>query len=504
MRAKFLTPVGNPADRRTVLARRVRCSAPKRRALALSAPFCRDGFAMGRSGAGRFATNGHLNASSSYVPFYTRTCFTARTVRQSLCGFAFVFLAGCTSAGPPAGAKGAGGAPAAVPVQVASARLQDVPVIGDWVAVTDGFTNAQIQPQVSGYLIRQDYTEGSEVQKDQILFEIDPRPLQAVLDQAKGQLAQSQSQVVQAQSQVVQAEAQLAQAQAQLELAVINVKRDSPLAQAHGISQSTLDTEIKTQQADKAAVDNQQASIAAAQAAVATAQAAVDSSRATVATAELNLGFTKVRSLIDGVSGQAAIQVGNLVSTSSVLTSVSQLQPIKVFFSISEQEYLALAARARSGGNSDLLNSGNLIPLKLTLSNGKVFPQTGHIVFVDRSLTAQTGSLRLAAAFANPGNLLRPGQFARVSAQTDVLHNAILVPQKAVNELQGQNQVEVAGPDNVVHIRNVTPGQQVGPDIVIVSGLKGDESVVIEGNDKVKEGSKVAPQTASASKSGGK
>jgi membrane fusion protein (multidrug efflux system) len=388
-----------------------------------------------------------------------------------------------------------------VPVQVAFATHQDVPVIGDWVGVTDGFVDAQIQPQVSGYLIRQDYTEGSEVHKDQILFEIDPRPLQAALDQAKGQLAQSQSQVVQARAQLSQAQAQLAQAQAQLELAAINVARDTPLAREHAISQSTLDTEVKTQQADKAAEDNQQAAVASAEAGIVTAQAAVVSSQAAVETAELNLGFTKVRSLIDGIAGQATVQVGNLVSTSSVLTAVSQLQPIKVFFSISEQEYLALAALAGSKGQPDLVTSGNLIPLKLTLSNGNVFPPTGHIVFVDRSLTAQTGSLRLAASFANPGNLLRPGQFGRVSAQTDVLHNAILVPQKAVNELQGQNQVDVVGPDDVVHIRNVTLGPQVGPDIVIISGLNGAERVVTEGNDKLREGSKVAPQSASVSTS---
>jgi len=415
---------------------------------------------------------------------------------RMLCGFAFLSLMGCAPSGPPPGTSAQG----PVPVQVAYATHQDVPVVGDWVGVTDGFVDAQIQPQVAGYLIHQDYAEGSVVHKDQILFEIDPRPLQAVLDQARGQLAQTQSQVVQAQAQLAQAQAQLAQAQAQVELAAINVARDTPLARAHAISQSTLDTEVKTQQADKAAVDNQQAAVANAQAAVVTAQAAVVSSRAAVDAAELNLGFTKVRSLIDGVAGQAAVQVGNLVGTSSVLTTVSQLQPIKVFFSISEQEYLALSARAISGGKSDLLSSGSLIPIKLTLSNGSVFPQTGHIVFVDRSLSAQTGSLRLAAGFANPGNLLRPGQFGRVSAQTDVLRNAILVPQKAVNELQGQNQVDVAGPDGVVHIRNVTVGPQVGQDIVVLKGLNGDERVVTEGNDKLREGSKVAPALTTTGK----
>jgi membrane fusion protein (multidrug efflux system) len=333
-----------------------------------------------------------------------------------------------------------------------TAVQQDVPVIGNWVATTDGYVNAQIQPQVSGYLIRQDYKEGSQVHKGQVLFEIDPRPLQAVLDQTK---------------------AQQAQAQAQLELAQINVKRDTPLAEAHAIAQSTLDNEVKTVQADQASVANAQAVVEA---------------------ADLNVGFTKVRSLIDGVAGQAQLQVGNLVNTSSVLTSVSQLDPIKVYFYISEQEYLALSARAKSGGRNDLLNSGNLIPLQLTLSNNQVYPHAGHIIFVDRSVSAQTGSIRMAASFPNPGNLLRPGQFGKVTAQTEVMQNAVLVPQRAVTELQGMNQVYVIGADNVAHVRTVKLGSQVGPNVVIASGVQAGERVVTEGNDKVKDGAKVAPQ----------
>jgi membrane fusion protein (multidrug efflux system) len=336
-------------------------------------------------------------------------------------------------------------------VQVATATAQDVPIIGNWVATTDGYVNATIQPQVSGYLIRQDYKEGSEVHKNQVLFEIDPRPFQATLDQANGQLAQ---------------------AQANLQLAGINVARDTPLAQAHAIAQSTLDNDTQTQAADKAAV--------------ATAQANVRS-------AELNLGFTKVRSLIDGVAGQATLQVGNLVNTSSALTTVSQLNPIKVFFYISEQEYLSLAARAKATGHGDLLNSGSAIPLKLTLANNQVYPQPGRIVFVDRSVSAQTGSIRLAASFPNPGNLLRPGQFGQISAQTQVLQNAVVVPQRAVTELQGMEQVYVVGTDDIAHVRTVQLGTQVGPNIVITSGLQAGDHVVTEGNDKVKDGVKVAP-----------
>jgi membrane fusion protein (multidrug efflux system) len=341
-----------------------------------------------------------------------------------------------------------------------------VPTIGTWVANTDGFVDAQIQPQVSGYLIRQDYKEGSEVHKGQILFEIDPRPFQATLDQALGQLAQ--------------AKAGVAQAEANLQLAGINVARDTPLVEQHAIAKSQLDTETQTQQADKAAV--------------ASAQAQVQSAQAQVESAELNVGFTKVRSLIDGVAGQASLQVGNLVNTTSVLTTVSQLNPIKAFFSLSEQEYLSLAAQAKLHGSSDLLSSGNTIPLKLTLTDGKVYPQTGRIIFVDRSISAQTGSIRMAASFPNPGNLLRPGQFGRISAATGVLQNAVLVPQRAVTELQGMNQVIVVAPGNVAHITTVKLGPQVGPNIVILSGLNAGDTVVTEGLDKIKEGMKLAPQ----------
>lgn len=340
-----------------------------------------------------------------------------------------------------------------MPVQVTTAVQKDVPQVGDWVATTDGYVNAQIQPQVSGYLIRQDYKEGSVVHKDQVLFEIDDRPFQATLDQTKGALAQ---------------------AQAQVELAAINVKRDTPLAAAHAIAQSTLDNDVQTLAADQAAVASQQANVRA---------------------AELNVGFTKVRSLIDGVAGQAQMQVGNLVNSTSVLTSVSQLNPIKVYFSISEQEYLTLSERAKSGGRTDLLNSGNLIPLKLTLANNQVFPATGHIIFVDRSVSAQTGSIRLAAGFANPGNLLRPGQFGRIKAEVGVLHNAVLIPQKAVNELQGNYLVAVVKGDKV-KIHPVKQGAQVGNDVVITEGINAGDTVIVEGIDKLKDGMPVAPQPA--------
>ncbi len=372
-----------------------------------------------------------------------------RSLALAVTALSLAQLAGCKSGGPPPAMQAAFGP---LPVMVTAARQQNVPVIGHWVATTDGYVNAQIQPQVSGYLIRQDYKEGSEVHKGQVLFEIDPRPFQAVLDQAN---------------------ASLAQAQAQLRLAQINVRRDTPLAAAHAIPQSQLDTEVQTEAADSAAVA---------------------SARANVESASLNVGFTQVRSLIDGVAGQAMLQVGNLVSPISVLTSVSQVNPIKVYFYISEQEYLALSARAASHGKSDLLQSGNLIPIHLTLANNQTFPHAGHIIFVDRAVTAQTGSIRLAAAFANPGNLLRPGQFGRVSAQTSVLQDAVVAPQRAVTELQGLHQLFVVGDDHIAHVRTVQLGPQIGPDIVIASGLNAGEQVITQGMDKVRDGMKVVPQ----------
>jgi membrane fusion protein, multidrug efflux system len=372
--------------------------------------------------------------------------FAAATSAMFLAG---ALLSGC---GKHVNAAPAGSSPS-MKVTVVSATESDVPITGEWVGTLDGYVNAQIQPQANGYLIRQDYREGSQVQAGQVLFEIDPRPFEAALQQAQGQLGQ---------------------AQAQLALAQINVNRDTPLAEAHAIARSQLDNEIQQR--------------AQAEAAVATAEAAV-------ATANLNLGFTKVRSLITGVAGQATTQVGNLVSIQSILTSVSQLNPIKVYFSISDSEYLALTKQADTGG-SDLLHGASKIPLTLTLSNGEVYPQRGHVVFVDRQLNSQTGAIRIAAAFPNPGNILRPGQFGRVKAATDVRHNAVLVPQAAVNEFQGQEQVYTVAANNTVHVNNVTLGPQYGDKWVVESGLGGGSLVILDNVQKLREGAPVTPETS--------
>ena len=363
-----------------------------------------------------------------------------------------------------------------MPVSVARVQQQDVPLTGDWVGILDGYVNAQIQPQVSGYLIRQDYREGSQVSKGQLLFEIDPRPFQAVVDQAQGQLEQ-------AQAQVAQAEGQVRQTQAQLELTEINLNRDTPLAEARAIAQSQLDNE--KQQAAQA-----RATVSSAKAAVNAARASVVSAQAAVTTAKLNLGFTEVRSLIDGVAGQAATQVGNLVSPQSVLTSVSQLDPIKAYFSISDNEYMALADRARQVGG-DLLHAN--VPLSLTLSNGKQYPHKGQIAFVDRQMNQQTGAIRIAAAFPNPGGILRPGQFGRVTAATEIRRAAILVPQIAVQEMQGIQQVDVVGSDNKIHVTNVKLGPQFGKNWIVESGLEAGSLVVTDNLQKLRDGAPVAP-----------
>jgi membrane fusion protein (multidrug efflux system) len=318
------------------------------------------------------------------------------------------------------------------------------------VATLDGYVNAQIQPQVSGYLIKQDYREGSLVHKDDVLFEIDPRPFQAVLDQAK---------------------AQLAQAEAQLGNATLNVNRDIPEAEANAIARSQLEGDTQAQLA---------------------AKATVAAGRAAVEQAALNLSFTKVRSLISGIAGITQVQVGNLVTPSTVLTGVSQVDPIKTYFPISGEDYLRIADKIHPD-TVNLLSSGSPIPLQLILSNGRTYARGGNILFADRQVDQQTGTIRIAGAFANPGNILRPGQYAKVRAVTRILKGALLIPQRAVSQLQGSAQVAVVGADNKVTIRSVQTGERVDAMWVISSGLMAGDQVVAEGAQKVKAGSSVTP-----------
>ena len=333
---------------------------------------------------------------------------------------------------------------------VASPVQQDVTVHSEWVATLDGYVNADIRPQVSGYIISQKYKEGTVVRKGQVLFEIDPRPFQAALDRTRGELAQ---------------------AEAQLSKSSIDVERDTPLVAQKAVPREKLDNEIQAKRA---------------------AEAAVVSAKAAVERAELDLEWTKVTSLVDGVAGIAEVQMGNLVGPSSHLTSVSQVDPIKVYFPVSEQEYLRARQISSTGQPLQLFDS---LP-ELILAEGTVFPHKGKILWTDRQVDSNTGTIRLVAAFPNPGNILRPGQYGRVRIQTSTKKQALLVPQSAVKELQGGYQVAVVGADNKATIRSVKVGEKVGAYWVIDHGLKPDDQVVVEGIGKLKEGTVVVPKAA--------
>jgi len=349
-------------------------------------------------------------------------------------------------------------APAPPIVEVADVVQKDVPIYSEWVAILDGYVNAQIQPRVSGYVIKQNYKEGSVVKKGQILFEIDPRPFKAALDQAK---------------------AQLAQADAQLGKATQDVERDKPLAREKAIAQSQLDTEIQAKLG---------------------AHAQVQAAQANVEQAELNMEFTKVTSLVSGIAGSAQVQIGNLVGPSSVLTSVSQVDPIKAYFTVSEQEFTDFHRRFPTQASVE--EQRKRIPLELMLADGKVYEQRGTIYFADREVNPATGAIRIAGVFPNPNNLLRPGGYGRVRASVNTRNGALLVPQRAVIELQGSQQVAVVGSDNKVNIRPVTAGERIGDQWIVSGSLKPGERVIVEGLQKVKEGGLVNPKPASATNGG--
>src|SRR5580704_1015090 len=332
-------------------------------------------------------------------------------------------------------------------VEVAKIVQRDVPIVSEWVATLDGYVNAQIQPQVTGYIIRQMYKEGSFVRKGQALFQIDPRPFQAVLDQA---------------------DAQLAQAQAQVGKTEMDVARDTPLAKEHAIAQSQLDNDIQANRA---------------------AKAVVKAAQAQVEQAQLNLEFTEVKSLVDGVAGIAQVQIGNLVNPTTVLTSVSQMDPIKANFSISEQEYLHYAERINAQAQKEKPSDGP--PFELIMADGSVYPHKGAGLLTNRQVDTATGSMQVVCTFPNPHNILRPGQFGRLRAAAEVRQGTLLVPEKAVNELQGAYQLAVVGTDNKVSIRPVTVGERVGGSWIIESGVKAGEMVIVEGLQKVQGGGAV-------------
>jgi membrane fusion protein (multidrug efflux system) len=324
----------------------------------------------------------------------------------------------------------------------------NIPIFEEWIGTLDGFVNAQIHAQVTGYLLTQNYAEGSEVKKGDMLFQIDPRPFQAILDQAQAKLAQDEAQSGKTE---------------------LDLKRDTELAKEHVISTEVFD-------------DATQANLAA--------NGQVQADEAAVETAQLNLGFTKITSPIDGLAGMAMAQIGDLVAQSgSALTTVSTINPIKVYFQVSEQSYLAFWQRLVSSGNA-----AETFPLQLIFVNGSVYPEKGKFFFADRQVNSNTGTLQIVGVFPNPSFLLRPGQYGQVRAQTQTKENALLVPQRAVTELQGTYQVAVVGVANTVHIQIVKVGDQIGSDWIIESGLKPGDRVVVEGTQEVREGSPVSPK----------
>ena len=389
--------------------------------------------------------------------------------------------------------KTKGTAQAAAPppeVEVVHVEQRDVPIHSEWIGTLDGMVNAEIKVQVSGYLLSTNYTEGSFVRKGQLLFEIDPRPLQAALDQAKGDLAKAEGQVAQANGQLLQAQAQLAQAEANQGKTQMDVDRFGPLAKNGVISQQDSDTAVQANLASKAQVKAAAAGVETAKAVIVAAKSAVEASRAAVRTAELNLSFTRITSPIDGIAGIAQAQVGNLIQSAipnaGPLTTVSSVDPIKVYFTLSEQEYLSFAKRNPTQIQRDAANQQ--LHLDLVLADGTTYPHEGKFFVADREVDQKTGSIRLGGIFPNPGNTLRPGQYGKVRAVTRIQTGALLVPQRAVTELQGSYQVAVVGPDNKIDIRAVKVGERVGAMSIVEEGLKPGEIVVVEGMQRIRPG----------------
>jgi RND family efflux transporter MFP subunit len=370
--------------------------------------------------------------------------------------------------------RASGTAPGGSPdVQVVPVEQRDVPIYGEWIGTLDGFSNADVRAQITGYIMKQGYQEGAFVKKGQLLFEIDPRPFQAALDQAKGQLAQ--------------ATAILANAQAVQGRTELDVNRYTPLAREQAASQQDLDNAVQNNMAAKATV--------------ATAEAQIKSAEAAVETAKINLDFTRLVAPIDGIAGQAQLQVGALVNLSSVpVTSVSTVDPIKVYFTVGEPQYLAW--RKRFPTETTRQAAAKNLKLELILADGSTYAHDGVFYFADRQVNESTGAIRIAGLFPNPANILRPGGYGKVRAVLRVQPGALLVPQRAVSELQGGYQVAVVDSDNKVSIRTVQAGDRVGNQWVIAEGLKPGERVVAEGIQKVRPGMQVTPKPFTAEAQG--
>jgi membrane fusion protein (multidrug efflux system) len=340
-------------------------------------------------------------------------------------------------------------------VLVTEVVRRDVPVYGEWVGTLDGFINAQIRAKVQGYLLAKPYQEGSLVKEGDVLFELDPRQYRAALDQAKADVAQNQAILVRSQQ---------------------NVARYRPLVAKGAVSKKELDDAIQNEEANRANVD--------------AARAALDN-------AKLNLDWTTVRSPIAGIAGIAQAQIGDLIAPSTLMTTVSQVDPIKVYVPISEQEYLRFSAR--DGSAAEGTQPDKNPALQLILADGSVYEHPGKVTAINREVAVQTGSLQVQAVFPNPDNKLRPGGYARIRAVTDLRTNAAVVPQRAVQEVQGNHQVAIVGKDDTVEIRTVKVGPKSGGEWVIEQGVQPGERVVTEGLQKVRTGTKVTAKPFVAS-----
>jgi len=344
--------------------------------------------------------------------------------------------------------------PASVPdVQVVEVIQRDEPIYSEWIGTLDGFVNAEIHPKIEGYLMKQAYKEGTLVKQGETLFQIDPRQFQAAVDQAKAMLARSQ---------------------ASLAKAKLDVERYTPLAAQKAISQQELDNALAAERE---------------------AAASADSARATLDQAQLNLDWTRVAAPITGVAGIALAQVGDLVNPQTLMTSISQVDPIKVHFNISEKEYLRYAEKINSPVPPEEASEGKL---ELVLDDGTVFPERGKVLVANRQVDVKTGTMEVRGSFANPGNILRPGQYARVRATMETKKGALLVPQRAVSELQGAHLVGVVGTDGKADIRNVQVGERIGSLWIIEKGLNPGDKVIVEGLAFVKPGMTVNAKPAPA------
>jgi RND family efflux transporter MFP subunit len=361
--------------------------------------------------------------------------------------------------------KALGAQPSTSDVEVVQVEKKDVPIYAEWIGTLDGLVNADVRAQVTGYLLKQGYQEGAFVKQGQLLFQIDPRPFQAALDQAQGQLAQAQ--------------AALANAQAVQRRTELDVQRYTPLAEQQAASQQDLDNSVQNNLAAIATVE--------------TAKAQIKTYEAAVETAKINLDFTRLVAPIDGIAGQAQLQVGALVTPSSgVVTSVSTVNPIKVYFTVGEPQYLAW--RKRFPTESSRLEADKGLRLQLILADGSTYPDEGKFYFADRQVNESTGAIRIAGLFPNSNNVLRPGGYAKVRAVIRTQPGALLVPQRAVSELQGGYQVAVLDAENKVDVRTVTVGDRVDNRWIIASGLNPGDRVVAEGVQRMRTGVHVNPK----------